>query len=179
MNAARNISEPGFEKYQKKTRKEKFLEEMEGVVPWGKLVEVIEPYYPKPEGAGRRPIGIERMLRIHFVQHWFNLSDPTVEEALYDSRALRRFVGIDLGREPVPDEITVCKFRHLLEKHGLGRRPFAEVNEYLKERGMAVNRGTIVDATILHAPSSDEESSRRRGIRRCTRRARGTSGTSG
>lgn len=148
------FSEAGFEKYQKKTRKEKFLEEMEWVVPWGKLVEVIEPYYPKPEGAGRRPIGIERMLRIHFVQHWFNLSDPGVEEALYDSRALRRFVGIDLGREPVPDETTVCKFRHLLEEHGLGGKLFAEVNEYLKERGMAVNRGTIVDATIIHAPSS-------------------------
>lgn len=124
------------------------------MVPWGKLVEVIEPYYPKPEGAGRRPIGIERMLRIHFVQHWFNLSDPGVEEALYDSRALRRFVRIDLGREPVPDETTVCKFRHLLEEHGLGRKLFEEVNEYLKEFGMAVNRGTIVDATIIHAPSS-------------------------
>jgi len=148
------FSEAGFEKYQKKTRKEKFLEEMEGVVPWRKLVEVIEPYYPKPEGAGRRPIGIERMLRIHFVQHWFNLSDPGVEEALYDSRALRRFVGIDLGREPVPDETTVCKFRHLLEEHGLGGKLFKEVNEYLKERGLAVNRGTIVDATIIHAPSS-------------------------
>lgn len=148
------FSEAGFEKYQKKTRKEKFLEEMEGVVPWGKLVAVIEPHYPKPEGAGRRPIGIERMLRIHFVQHWFNLSDPGVEEALYDSRALRRFVGIDLGREPVPDETTVCKFRHLLEEHGLGGKLFEEVNEYLTERGMAVNRGTIVDATIIHAPSS-------------------------
>ncbi len=148
------LSEAGFEKYQKKTRKEKFLEEMERIVPWGKLVEVIEPYYPKPEGAGRRPIGLERMLRIHFVQHWFNLSDPGVEEALYDSRALRRFVGIDLGREPAPDETTVCKFRHLLEEQGLGKKVFEQVNEYLKEHGMAVNRGTIVDATIIHAPSS-------------------------
>ena len=148
------LSEGGFEKYRKRTRKEKFLEEMERVVPWGKLVEVIEPYYPKPEGAGRRPIGLERMLRIHFVQHWFNLSDPGVEEALYDSRALRRFVGIDLGREPAPDETTVCKFRHLLEEQGLGKKLFEQVNEYLKEQGMAVNRGTIVDATIIHAPSS-------------------------
>ena len=148
------LSEAGFEKYRKRTRKEKFLEEMEGIVPWGKLVEVIEPYYPKPEGAGRRPIGLERMLRIHFVQHWFNLSDPGVEEALYDSRALRRFVGIDLGREPAPDETTVCKFRHLLEEQGLGKKLFEQVNEYLKEQGMAVNRGTIVDATIIHAPSS-------------------------
>ena len=148
------LSDAGFEKYRKRTRKEKFLEEMERIVPWGKLVEVIEPYYPKPEGAGRRPIGLERMLRIHFVQHWFNLSDPGVEEALYDSRALRRFVGIDLGREPAPDETTVCKFRHLLEEQGLGKKLFEQVNEYLKEQGMAVNRGTIVDATIIHAPSS-------------------------
>ena len=156
------LSEAGFEKYQKKTRKEKFLEEMERVVPWARLVEVIEPYYPKPEGAGRRPIGLERMLRIHFVQHWFNLSDPGVEEALYDSRALRRFVGIDLGREPAPDETTVCKFRHLLEEHGLGKELFEEVNEYLKEQGMAVNRGTIVDATIIHAPSSTKNREKER-----------------
>ena len=88
------------------------------------------------------------------VQHWFNLSDPGVEEALYDSRALRRFVGIDLGREPAPDETTVCKFRHLLEEQGLSKRLFEQVDEYLKEHGMAVNRGTIVDATIIHAPSS-------------------------
>ncbi len=156
------LSDAGFEKYRKRTRKEKFLEEMERIVPWGKLVEVIEPYYPKPEGAGRRPIGLERMLRIHFVQHWFNLSDPGVEEALYDSRALRRFVGIDLGREPAPDETTVCKFRHLLEEQGLGKKLFEQVNEYLKEQGMAVNRGTIVDATIIHAPSSTKNRQKER-----------------
>ena len=156
------LSEGGFEKYRKRTRKEKFLEEMERIVPWGKLVEVIEPYYPKPEGAGRRPIGLERMLRIHFVQHWFNLSDPGVEEALYDSRALRRFVGIDLGREPAPDETTVCKFRHLLEEQGLGKKLFEQVNEYLREQGMAVNRGTIVDATIIHAPSSTKNRQKER-----------------
>ena len=156
------LSEAGFEKYRKRTRKENFLEEMERIVPWGKLVEVIEPYYPKPEGAGRRPIGLERMLRIHFVQHWFNLSDPGVEEALYDSRALRRFVGIDLGREPAPDETTVCKFRHLLEEQGLGKKLFEQVNEYLKEQGLAVNRGTIVDATIIHAPSSTKNRAKER-----------------
>ena len=105
-----SFSDAGFEKYRKKTRKEQFLEEMETIIPWKEVTETIEPFYPKPEGAGRRPIGIERMLRIHFIQHWFNLSDPAVEEALYDSRALRQFVGVDLGREPVPDETRSASF---------------------------------------------------------------------
>ena len=111
----------GFERYSKKTRRAVFLEEMEQVVPWGKLCALIEPHYPKP-GNGRPPVGVERMLRIYFLQQWFNLSDPAVEEALYDSAVMRQFVGIDLGREPVPDETTVCKFRHLLEEHRLGGR---------------------------------------------------------
>ena len=103
-----------FEKYRKKTRKEIFLEEMDRIIPWKALSKVIKPYYPKPKGAGRRPIGIQRMLRIHFLQHWFELSDPGAEEALYDSRAMRQFVGIDLGKEPVPDETTILNFRHLV-----------------------------------------------------------------
>jgi IS5 family transposase len=94
------------------------------------------------------------MLRIHFLHHWFNLSDPAVEESLYDSRAMRRFVGIDLGREPVPDETTICKFRHLLETHNLGQQPFVLIQDYLQENGLKVSRGTIVDATIITAPSS-------------------------
>jgi len=148
------LADEGFEKYRKQTRREQFLQEMDQIIPWAELAAVIEPFYPKPEGAGRRPIGIERMLRIHFLQHWFNLSDPAVEESLYDSRAMRRFVGIDLGREPVPDETTVCKFRHLLEANDLGERLFVLIGEYLDENGMKVNRGTIVDATIISAPSS-------------------------
>jgi IS5 family transposase len=115
----------GFERYAKTTRRAAFLTEMERVVPWSALCALIEPFYPKP-GNGRPPIGIERMLRLYFLQHWFNLSDPAVEEALYDSAAMRRFVGIDLGREPVPDETTVCRFRHLLEAHDLGRPLFDE-----------------------------------------------------
>src|SRR5450756_3191350 len=103
----------GFERYSKKTRRALFLDEMEQVVPWSKLGGLIEPYYPKA-GNGRPPVGVERMLRIYFLQQWFNLSDPAVEEALYDSVVLRQFAGIDLGQEPVPDETTVCKFRHLL-----------------------------------------------------------------
>ncbi|MCB0256376.1 MAG: IS5 family transposase [Anaerolineae bacterium] len=157
-----SFSDAGFEKYRKKTRKEQFLEEMETIIPWKELTEAIEPFYPKPQNAGRRPIGIERMLRIHFIQHWFNLSDPAVEEALYDSRALRQFVGVDLGREPVPDETTICKFRHLMEKHNLGDQLFHLVNQYLQENGMKVSRGTIVDASIISAPSSTKNKKKER-----------------
>jgi len=156
------LAEGGFEKYRKKTRKEQFLDEMEQIVPWKELTEVIEPYYPKPEGAGRRPLGIERMLRIHFLQHWFELSDPGAEEALYDSRAMRKFVGIDLGQEPVPDETTICKFRHLMERYNLGDELFRIVNVYLEENGMKVSRGTIVDATIINAPSSTKNKDKQR-----------------
>ena len=156
------LAEEGFERYRKPTRREQFLDEMDRIIPWVELAAVIEPFYPAGKGAGRPPIGIERMLRIHFVQHWFNLSDPAVEEALYDSRALRRFVGIDLGREPVPDETTICKFRHLLERHDLGSRLFVLIGEYLDENGLKVNRGTIVDATIISAPSSTKNKKKER-----------------
>ena len=156
------LSDAGFDKYRKQTRKERFLDDMEKIIPWAELAEAIEPFYPKPKGAGRRPIGVERMLRIHFLQHWFNLSDPAAEEALYDSRAMRRFVGIDLGREPAPDETTVCKFRHLMERHNLGDRLFGLVNEYLRENGLKVNRGTIVDASIIDAPGSTKNRKKER-----------------
>jgi len=156
------LSDNGFEKFRKKTRKEQFLDEMEVIIPWKDLTAAIEPFYPQPVGAGRPPVGIERMLRIHFLQHWFNLSDPAVEEALYDSRALRQFVGIDLGREPVPDETTVCKFRHLMEQHNLGDQLFHLVNQFLQENGLKVSRGTIVDASIIHAPSSTKNKKKER-----------------
>jgi IS5 family transposase len=148
------LADEGFERYRKPTRREQFLGEMDKIIPWRELCEVIEPFYPKRQGAGRPPIGLERMLRIHFLQHWFNLSDPAVEEALYDSRAMRRFVGIDLGREPAPDETTVCKFRHLLETHNLGGELFVLIAKYLEENGLKVSTGTIVDASIIDAPSS-------------------------
>jgi IS5 family transposase len=151
----------GFERYTKKTRRALFLEEMEQVVPWGELGALIEPYYPKA-GNGRPPVGVERMLRIYFLQQWFNLSDPAVEEALYDSVVLRRFVGIDLGREPVPDETTVCKFRHLLEEHQRGREMLATVNLHLQRQGVRITTGTIVDATIIHAPSSTKNHEQQR-----------------
>src|SRR5437763_6991389 len=113
----------GLVRYAKTTRRAGFLAEMERVVPWPALCALIEPFYPKP-GNGRPPVGVKRMLRIYFLQQWFNLSDPAVEEALYDSLAMRRFVDIDLGREPAPDETTVCRFRHLLETHDLGQQLF-------------------------------------------------------
>jgi IS5 family transposase len=143
----------GFERYTKKTRRAMFLEEMGQVVPWGKLCGLIEPHYPQP-GNGRRPKELETMLRIYFVQQWFNLADPAVEEALYDSATLREFVGIDLGAEPVPDETTVCKFRHLLEEKHLGEEILGTVNLHLQAQGVRITTGTIVDATIIHAPSS-------------------------
>ena len=148
------LANEGFERYRKPTRRDQFLAEMDQVIPWRDLCKVIKPFYPTPKGAGRPPVGLKRMLRIHFLQHWFNLSDPAVEEALYDSRAMRRFVGIDLGREPAPDETTVCKFRHLLEAHNLGDQLFVLINAYLQENGLKVSTGTIVDATIIDAPSS-------------------------
>jgi IS5 family transposase len=151
----------GFERYAKLTRRAAFLTEMERVVPWPALCGLIEPFYPKP-GNGRPPIGIERMLRIYFLQQWFTLSDPAVEEALYDSQAMRRFVGIDLGRAPAPDETTVCRFRHLLEEHELGRRLFDEVQRHLAAKGLKIASGTIVDATIIHAPSSTKNANRAR-----------------
>ena len=120
-------SQASFEKYGRKTRRELFLEEMNQVVPWSELEALVEPHYPKA-GNGRRPVGLGIMLRTYFVQQWFNLSDPGVEEALYDSTSLRRFVGVDLGVAPAPDETSVCRFRHLLEKHELGGAMLDAVN---------------------------------------------------
>jgi IS5 family transposase len=151
----------GFERYTKKTRRQVFLEEMEQVVRWREVCALIEPHYPKP-GNGRPPVGVERMLRIYFLQQWFNLSDPAVEEALYDSPVMRQFVGIDLGQEPAPDETTVCKFRHLLEEHRLGAKILGTVNLHLQARGVRITTGTIVDATILHAPTSTKNQERQR-----------------
>jgi IS5 family transposase len=148
------LATASFERYSKTTRRAQFLDEMDQVVPWKRICKIVERYYPAEGGVGRPPVGVERMLRMYFLQHWFNLSDPAVEEALYDSNVMRAFVGIDLGRERVPDETTVCKFRHLLEKHRLGKRIFKAINAHLARSGMTVGRGTIVDATIIHAPSS-------------------------
>lgn len=160
------LSAGGFDRYGKTTRRAAFLAEMERVVPWSALCALIEPVYPKA-GNGRPPIGLERMLRIYFLQNWFNLSDPAVEEALYDSLSMRNFVGIDLGREGAPDETTVCKFRHLLETHDLGKCLFEEVGRHLQAQGLKVSTGTIVDATIINAPSSTKNQEGKRDPEMC------------
>jgi len=151
----------GFEQFRKPTRRDEFLATMNTIVPWSDMCSVIEPFYPKGVG-GRPPIGLERMLRIHFVQHWFNLADLACEEALYDSASLRRFVGIDLGKEPVPDATTMLKFRRLLNDNKLGEQLFAKVGQVLQASGFKLKTGTIVDATIIGAPSSTKNKERKR-----------------
>ena len=151
----------GFEHSRKPTRREEFLRTMDAIVPWAALCQVIEPHCPKA-GNGRPPIGLERMLRIHFLQHWLNLADLACEEALYDSASLRRFVGIDLGLERVPDATTLLKFRKLLNEHKLGESLFARVGKELQARSIKVNTGTIVYATIIAAPSSTKNADKAR-----------------
>jgi hypothetical protein len=133
-------AQTGFEKYGRKSKRERFLDEMEQVVPWAELQALVEPHYPKGEN-GRPPVGLSIMLRVYFVQQWFNLSDPGAEEALYESPALRQFAGVDLGRAPAPDESTILQFRHLLEKHDLGGATLNAVNQYLESRGGAHHHG--------------------------------------
>jgi IS5 family transposase len=145
----------GFERFTKTTRRAQFLSDMDRIIPWAQLNSVVEPFYPKVnEAGGRPPLRLERMLRVYFLQLWFNLSDPAVEEALYDSASMRQFAGIDLGVEGAPDETTVCQFRHLLERHKLGKKLLVSVNEHLRTHGIKISNGTIVDATIIGAPSS-------------------------
>ena len=134
------------------------MENMNAVVPWSDVERLIEPHYPKA-GNGRQPVGLSVMLRVYFLQQWFNLSDPGVEEALYESPVLRRFAGVDLGRAPAPDETTVLRFRHLLEEHELCGKILDTVNLYLESKGIRIGTGTIVDATIIHAPSSTKNGS--------------------
>lgn len=144
-----SLGSGGFERYGKTTKRAAFLAEMDKVVPWSQLCALIEPHYPKP-GRGRPPVPLQRMLHIHFLQHWFNLSDPGVEEALYESQSMREFVGIDPGSEAAPDETTVCKFRHLLERHGLGEQIFKGVAEPLQTQGFRVaTSGNVADSTVL------------------------------
>jgi IS5 family transposase len=151
-------AQASFEKYGRKSKREQFLDEMEQIVPWAELQALVQAHYPKGEN-GRPPVGLSIMLRVYCLQQWFNLSDPGAEEALYESPVLRRFAGVDLGRAPAPDESTILQFRHLLEKHDLGGAMLQTMNEYLESRGIRISRGTIVDATILHAPSSTKNRS--------------------
>jgi IS5 family transposase len=145
----------------KTTRRERFLAEMDAVIPWTRLVALVEPHYPKA-GGGRRPMPLERMLRVYFMQQWFNLSDPQAEDALYDIEPMRRFGGIELAEDAVPDETTILRFRHLLEEHQLTEAIFAEVRTLLEQRGLLLKSGTIVDATIISAPSSTKNAAEER-----------------
>lgn len=145
----------------KVTRRAKFLAEMEAVIPWSRLLAVIEPHYPKA-AQGRPPHPLPRMLRIHFMQQWFNLSDPAMEDALYDSESMRHFAGIDLTVDLVPDETTILRFRHLLEKHQLAEQLFAEVRALLEGKQLLLKSGTIVDATIIAAPPSTKNAAQAR-----------------
>ncbi|NJO12891.1 MAG: IS5 family transposase [Gammaproteobacteria bacterium] len=145
----------------KVTRRERFLAEMDAVIPWGRLLALIEPHYPKV-GAGRQPHPMERMLRIYFMQNWFNLSDPQAEDSLYDIESMRRFAGIELTEEAIPDESTILRFRHLLEEHHLTEQIFAQIRALLEERRLLLKSGTIVDATIIAAPPSTKNAAKAR-----------------
>ncbi len=146
---------------KKKTKREAFLESMNEMIPWKKWVDIIKPYYPKGK-QGRRPKGIEKMLRMYLLQNWFNLSAPATEDAIYDSYAMRKFIGIDFMTESVPDETTLCKFRHLLEAHELNKRFFEEIKQIMDKSGLIMKDGTIVDATIIDAPSSTKNAEKKR-----------------
>ena len=150
-----------YDNKKKKTRREKFLAEMNQVIPWGELLKVIKEYYPTA-GNGRQPMPMERMLRIYFMQQWYGLSDPAMEDALYDIESMRRFADIDIAVDVVPDETTILNFRHLLEKYNLSRHIFEKTNDYLTEKGLLVREGTIVDATIISAPSSTKNQEKTR-----------------
>jgi len=145
----------------KVTRREQFLAEMDRVIPWAELIALIAPYYPQA-GKGRQPLGLEKMLRIYFLQQWFNLSDPQAEDAIYDSESMRRFAGVELSEDVIPDETTILRFRHLLEAHGLTEAIFAAVRDLLVERRLLLQSGTIVDATIIAAPSSTKNAAQAR-----------------
>jgi len=155
-----SFSQEEYARKKKTTRRDKFLAEMNQVVPWAQLVELVRPHYPAGK-RGRPPVGIEKMLRVYFLQQWYGLADEALEDTIYDSQAMRGFAGIDLGKGGggVPDATTLLKFRHLLEEHELGRRILEKVNAHLTKRGLLMREGTLVDATIIAAPSSTKNKS--------------------
>lgn len=158
----------GFGDYEqttarKRTRRERFLAQMEAVVPWKALIDLIEPHYPKAGSKGGRPAyPLATMLRIHLMQQWYDLSDPAMEDALIEVPTMRRFAGINLISDRIPDETTILSFRHLLEKHDLGKQIFETVKRHLKANGMAMKQGTIIDATLIAAPSSTKNEKKER-----------------
>ena len=155
-----SFSDLEYASKRKQTRRDRFLAQLEAVTPWSALVAAIAPFYPKGEGPGRPPIGLERMLRMVVAQQCFGLSDEGIEDALYDSQAIRRFVGIDLAREAAPDATTLLKFRRLLEDQGLTGVIFATINDHLARQGLLLREGTLVDATLIAAPPSTKNRDR-------------------
>lgn len=149
-----SFSEAEYANKKRQTRRDRFLAGIEGATPWAALVEGIQPHYPQGEGRGRRPIGCERMLRMYIAQQCFGPSDEGIEDAVYDSQAIRGFVGIDLNVEAAPDATPVLKFRRLLEQHGLTAMIFQVINAYLAARGLMLKEGMIVDASLIAAPPS-------------------------
>jgi IS5 family transposase len=158
----RSFASAEYAMKKKRTRRERFLADMERIVPWARLMAVIEPLYPRSGRVGRQPIGVPKMLRMYCLQQWYGLADEALEDALYDSQALRDFVGIDLSRESVPDATTLLKFRRLLQDNDLTRALFDEINAHLSEQGLLMRAGTIVDATIIAAPNSTKNEGRAR-----------------
>ena len=161
MERRLSFAQAEYAQKKKTTRRDQFLAEMEAVVPWGRGVALIAPHYPKGR-RGRPPVGVDRMLRVYFLQQWYGLADEALEDTIYDSQAMRRFVGIDLGTQSVPDATTLLNFRHLLEQHELTRRILEEVNAHLTERGLLLRAGTLVDATLIAAPNSTKNRQRAR-----------------
>lgn len=161
MSKQTTFSSVAWKRKGKVTRRERFLAEMDRVIPWERVLDQIRPYYPRHKKGRPRP-DLELMVRIYFLQQWFNLSDPAAEEALYDSESMRRFAQVELGEDTVPDESTICRFRHLLENNELTKAIFAEVQGLLDEQHMVLRSGTIVDATIVSAPSSTKNADKRR-----------------
>jgi IS5 family transposase len=154
------FSEAEYNNKRRKTRREKFLEQMDQLIPWKRLEKKIKPYYPK-NGQGRQPYPMSTMLRIHCMQLFYNLSDPAMEDALYEIESMRRFAGLRLS-DRLPDETTILNFRHLLERHNLGKKLFDEVNRHLRSEGLTLREGSIVDATIIAAPTSTKNKSGKR-----------------
>ncbi len=155
-----SFSDVEYDHKKKVTRRDRFLAKIEAVTPWALLIEALEEHYPTSGRRGRPPIGLERMLRMYVVQQCFGLSDEGTEDAVYDSQAIRRFVGIDLSQESAPDATTLLKFRRFLERHDLTKRMFEVINGNLADEGLMMREGTIVDATLINAPSSTKNRDR-------------------
>ena len=160
MDYQLTFADSEFNQKRRQTRKEVFLGRMDKIIPWKRLESIIKPHYPKA-GNGRRPYPLSTMLRIHCMQHWYNLSDPAMEDALYEIASMRQFSGLSLDKA-IPDHTTIMNFRHLLERKGLARKLFTEVNQWLTDAGVLLKEGTLVDATIIEAPSSTKNNSGQR-----------------